>query len=215
MMRTIATAVACMVMAVATAGQAQAGFITNNFGLSNPAQTITFDEFVFTTGTSITNQYSSLGVTFSPNLFYSPNTSIFPNMNGNRLGNFWSSVNSANPFSILFSTIQNDAAFAMVTNQGTSTFTALLNGTAVESFSATTNTSSTSNYFGFTNIYFDEIRVNVGGANGRMLLDNLQTSNNAVVPEPTSLTLFGIGAWVAGLGAACRRRRKTQPQATV
>lgn len=215
-MRTIQLAVACVAVLIAMAGQVQAGIITNNSGLSNPAQTITFDEFVFASGTSITNQYSSLGVTFSPNLVYNPQLADYPNITGNRLGNFVISSPStpyANPFFISFSTIQNEVAFAMVTNPGTSTFTALLNGTAVESFSATTNTISTNNYFGFTGISFDAIRVDVGGSSGAMLLDNLQTGNISAVPEPTSLAVFAIGACVAGLGAA-RRRRGNQQVAT-
>ena len=207
MMRTIQMAVACVAVLVAMAGQVQAGVITNDFGLSNPAQTITFDEFVFPAGTSITNEYSSLGVTFSPNLVYNAQEGSFPNISGNRLGNYDPTVN---PFFISFSNIQNEAAFAMVTNTGTSTFTALLNGTAVESFSATTDTNTTSNYFGFTGISFDAIRVDVGGSNSAMLLDNLQTASLAAIPEPTSLAVFAIGACVAGLGTARRRRREKQ-----
>lgn len=36
----------------------------------------------------------------------------------------------------------------------------------------------------------------------------------SAVPEPSSLALLGIGACVAGVGAACRRRREKQQEAT-
>lgn len=46
-------------------------------------------------------------------------------------------------------------------------------------------------------------------------LDNLSfQSNAAAVPEPSSLALFGIGACVAGVGAARRRRGEKKQEAT-
>jgi len=46
-------------------------------------------------------------------------------------------------------------------------------------------------------------------------IDNVQFSVAASpVPEPTSLALFGIGACVAGFGAARRRRRDAKQEAT-
>ncbi len=50
------------------------------------------------------------------------------------------------------------------------------------------------------------------GAIGRV---ELSYSEISAVPEPSSLALFGIGACVAGLGAARRRRRENRQQATV
>jgi hypothetical protein len=207
-MRAIQLAVACVAVLVATTVQVKAAIITNDFGLSDPAQMITFDEFVFAANTPITNEYSSLGVTFSPNLFYDSQLGDLPNISGHRLGNFTSTV-TVNPFFISFLTVQDQAAFAMVTNPGTSTFTALLGGTEVESFSVSTDASSTTNYFGFMGVSFDTIRVNVGAGGGAMLLDNLQFGSATIsaIPEPSSLTLFGIGACVLGLGVARRRRR--------
>ena len=51
---------------------------------------------------------------------------------------------------------------------------------------------------GFT--FIDDIELNVNDA--------------AAVPEPTSLALFAIGACVAGLSTARRRRRENQQVAT-
>jgi hypothetical protein len=48
-------------------------------------------------------------------------------------------------------------------------------------------------------------------------IDNIDLNAQQVsaVPEPSSLALFGIGACVAGLGAARRRRREKQQETTV
>lgn len=118
-----------LAVAVATTGQVQAGFINNSSGLSNPSTTITFDEFVFSAGTSITTQYSTLNVTFSPKLVYDAVTLVAPNISGHRLGNqpgiFPPYIN---PFSIKFSSLQSDVAFAMTTDPTTTTFEAFNNG---------------------------------------------------------------------------------------
>jgi hypothetical protein len=87
----------------------------------------------------------------------------------------------------------------MVTNPGTSTFTALLANVPVESFSAATTFTSLDDFYGFQGITFDQIRVDVGGFNQAMLLDNLQIGTSAV-PEPTTLVLL--------LGLVMMRRRK-------
>lgn len=42
-----------------------------------------------------------------------------------------------------------------------------------------------------------------------------QTISFTAVPEPCSLVLFGIGASVAGVGTACRRRREKRQEVTV
>src|SRR5687768_7568091 len=52
------------------ATSADAAAIFNSTGLTNPADTITFDENVFTPGHVLTYQYSDHGVQFSPNLVY-------------------------------------------------------------------------------------------------------------------------------------------------
>ena len=163
----------------------------NSTGLTSPVQTITFDEFVFPDNTSITNQYSSLGVTFSPNLFFN-NTFSLPNITPNSLENFEAGVGGTRiaTFSILFSTDQNEAAFAMVTSSGTSTFTALLDGAVVETFDATTDSTSSNNFYGFTDIVFDEISVSPGGTPNIMALDNLQIgAGSTAVPFEFSPTL--------------------------
>ena len=144
-----------------------AHFENTTTGLVSPGTTVTFDEFTFAQNTAITTQFSSLGVTFT-NLFYDSQFGFFP---AHFLGNFFPITN---PFSVHFSVPQSAAAFQMITNAGTSTFTARLGGVTVESFTAPTDTDTSTSFFGFTGIVFDEILVTAGGSNGAALLDTVQ-----------------------------------------
>ncbi|MEM7223187.1 MAG: PEP-CTERM sorting domain-containing protein [Pseudomonadota bacterium] len=185
---------------MALAAPASAAPISNSpTGLAAPTTTLTFNEVVVPNNTIITNQYQAFGVTFGPNLVFNPQMTGFPNMVGNRLGNFFPIIST---FTIDFNSAMSEIAFAMVTNPGVSTFTALLDGVTVETFVAGTNFSSANNYYGFTGITFDQIRVDVGGRNGAMLLDSLQFT---VVPEPSTFALFGLA--LGGLGFMVRRRK--------
>ncbi len=192
-----------VLLGLATVSADAAPIINSPTGLASPATTITFSEFVFAPGTPLTTQYSSLGVTFS-NVFYNVApinaTGITP-----PLANNFAALGGPflNPFSLMFTVPQTSAAFGFLTNPGTSTFTALLNGGVVETFTAPTSLAG--GFFGFTGIAFNEIRVSAGGVNGAAAFDNVQL---APVPEPATLLLLGTG--LAGVGAAVRKRRKTQ-----
>ncbi|WP_310419122.1 PEP-CTERM sorting domain-containing protein [Chamaesiphon sp. OTE_8_metabat_110] len=91
----------------------------------------------------------------------------------------------------------------MVTNPGTSTFNALLNNSVVDTFSTATNNTSSNNFYGFTGVTFDAIRVTA--ANNFATIDNIQfgTATAQSVPEPFSI----IGTLVGGT-AAFRIRKK-------
>jgi hypothetical protein len=189
---------------------AQADILINNTGLPSPAETITFSEIVLPPETPVTNQYASFGVTFSPNLFYNTQPIFFPTES---LANFDFNGNVNNPVAMMFSQVQTAAAFALQTNPGDSTFTARLGGSVVESFTAPTtlsilpDTSQASNFYGFTNIAFDEIDILSNTTYFQM--DNLQLGNTvAPVPEPGSLAIVLIGTGSTGVLFVLRRSRR-------
>jgi len=181
----------------------------NSTGIANPAVTITFSEHVLATGANVTTQYSDLGVTFSPNLFYSPQIMAAAHFDSTDLGDYYPIGGMRVPFDIQFNTVQTDAAFALLTNPGTTTFQALLSGNVVGSGSAFTNYSQTTNFYGFTGGQFDTIRVTPGGSGQGALLDNLQLgATPAVTPEGCSLAMLAIGSLPIAMGFSRNFRRK-------
>ncbi len=171
--------------------------IVNSFGLSSADTLITFDEFVFPQNTLVSTEYSSLGVTFSPALNYDNNGGgTFPGQSGHHLANF---SPTKSPFSILFTNNVTEAAFGFVTNAGTSTFVALLDGVQVETFDTfTTFNNSSTAFIGFTGIVFNEISISPG-FNGNASIDNLQF--NRGVPEMSSF----FSLIIAGILASASR----------
>ena len=178
--------------------------IINNVGINNPDQVITFDGLVFSTGTSITNQYSSLGVTSSPGLCYNVQPIFFPTAS---LGSYSCTPSGNN--SIFFNDVVTDAAFALQSNPITTTFSSYLNGALVESFNASTvlsflpDLTNASNFYGFENSAFNEIRI--ANNEATFQIDNVQYTR-AAVPEPIVLALLSLGLF--GIGATGRLRNK-------
>ncbi|MGG6268573.1 hypothetical protein ACQ4M3_29445 [Leptolyngbya sp. AN03gr2] len=176
-------------------------------GIASPAQTINFDDLTAPDGTAVTTQYP--GITFS-NLFLAA-PSPFPNFSGRMVTNFSGGAFGApalNPFSIQFSTTQTRASLALVTNiGGTTTFTALLNGAVVESFTANTDFDSNNNFYGFTGSSgFNEIQVSVISSDNGAVIDNLQIGTTAT-PIPFGFTPLP-GLAVSGLLCGANRLRK-------
>ena len=62
----------------------------------------------------------------------------------------------------------------------------------------------------------NENMIGVDGSSYSWAADSTLTINGSVaaVPEPSSLAIFGIGAYVAGIGAARRRQREKQQETT-
>ena len=186
----------------AFAPSAQAVFFQNSTGLASLDQTITFESAVLPVNGSVTTQFQSFGVTFQ-NAFGNPDSSTLPNITGNRLGDFQSGIGKTGTFEIDFSALQSGAAFALVSQTGTTTFTALLNGVPVESATAATNLIATNNFFGFSNIAFNQLTALTVSSDSVFLMDNLQTL--AAVPEPETLAMMLVGLGI--VGATARRRR--------
>ena len=168
---------------------ATAASIQSESGLSLPGMAITFDEIILPNGTPITDQYSSLGITFSDGLLYNPGTANMSDdiigFEGRRLANF----HPVTPvFSIFFSDPVVEAVLGVLAPD-TAFFTALLNGEIVESFQ-NTRPSQTQGFYGFDSIVFDEIRVDAAGISGFALVDNIQFTT---IPEPSTGALLGLG----------------------
>jgi hypothetical protein len=179
-----------------------ATIINSTTGLTGPTNQLGFDSLG--SGIAVTNQFASQGVVFtevlsstSPAPLVTLFSDAFTNMNQFALNQ------SGGSFQIQFQGTVDEAVFAFMTNSGTSSFSALLQGNVVESFSGVTNL--TGRFFGFTGITFDSIEVNPGGQNQAFRLDNLQygTVTPSSVPEPTTLALLGLG--LAGIGFSRRK----------
>jgi hypothetical protein len=205
-MRTFGVSIGAVLTVVASA--AYAAPLVSSSGLASPATTITFDEVILGSGTPLTTQYSAFGVKFS-GLFYSPQPGTFPGVTGNKAGNFPSIDNpvTTTSFSLLFTADQTDVAFGYATNPTTTTLTALLDGSVVESFvQSTTSTEPATAFLGFTGVTFDQILISVSERQ-LALLDSIQLGTSATVPEPTALALVGSGL-AALSGWVWRRRRQ-------
>ncbi|MBC2667937.1 PEPxxWA-CTERM sorting domain-containing protein [Novosphingobium piscinae] len=203
-MKTLTKALLAATSLLATQAHA-ATIVGSATGIAAPATTITFSELALAPDAAVTNQFAGLGLTVSPNLFFSPQTN-FPNITGGTLGNF--TFNGAfQPGAVTFSfgALRTAAAFAMASNSSNYTFESLLGGSVVESFTANVGSTSANNFYGFTNSAFDSIRI-TNTASDFFLVDNLQLSaaGTGAVPEPSTwaMMLIGFGC----VGAMLRRK---------
>lgn len=165
-------------------------------GLVSPQNTITFNEVVLPVGTAVTNQFAAFGATFDDWTYNNGNGSSIPSP---ILAHFSGALDA----DIFFNDPVTDAAFRLQTNSGTTLFEALLSGSLVESFSAATTFPDSTDWFGFQNIVFDQIRITPGGSRSAAVLGQLQF-NNAAVPLPSTIFLLAVG-----LACAARISRKT------
>ena len=181
-------------------GVAQAASFQNTFGLVAPVSVQDFNS-------PVVADYSPAGSVFS-GMTFSSNVNVTNAYNGSfgstgqAIVNFYPCCST--PSFVSFSSVINNIGFLFVTNPGTSTFSAYMGNTLVESFSAPSNLSSLNRYYGFTGIAFNKIRFDSGGVNNAMLLDNMQFGPSAV-PEPETYAML-----LAGLGLLGFARRRKQ-----
>jgi PEP-CTERM motif len=178
-------------------------------GLPSPAETIDFSEIVLPADTAVTSQYSSLGVTFSPSVYYNPEVPYGTFTND--VGNFTypTEPNFTDPVTINFTSVQTAADFQMAADTTPYQFQAYLGGTLVDSFTDTAVSPSSGLYYGFSGESFDSIVITQEGAGEPYwLIDNIQLSNlsAATVPEPSPVVLMLAG--FVGIGLFGLRRRK-------
>lgn len=197
-----------LAVALATASNmaatAQAAtIIASGSGLANSQSTITFDQVVLSSGTVVTNQFASFGLTITPGLSYSPQTG-FPNITGKTLGNFSPSI--AGPVTLKFASSLSAAGFNMVSNGSVYNFEALLGGVVIESFQSSVDFSSPNNFYGFSGVSFDAIRIN-NPSSDSYLIDNVQLGLASAVPEPATWAMMLLGLGLVG-GALRSRRRQ-------
>jgi hypothetical protein len=179
---------------------------------------ITFDEVAMGVGDVVTDQFSAKGITFGSTVYFDSINTLFGGVghslgaiSGSHIGNFNFPLNNSfdgDSIVIHFDSIVRTVVFSLI--QGTSsnnvTVEAFLNGLLVESFS---NTSSCCNseYWGFTNIQLDELRIENLGGTGDLVIDNLQVSS---VPVPAAAWLFCSG--LLGLARiSCKLKSASSP----
>jgi hypothetical protein len=195
---------------------AKADLLNNSTGLSNPATTLTFGTNDFPEGTPITNQYAAQGLANGGGLLYSNQsyTDAFNGSSGAYLLNFdetEATQTTISPFTLTFTTPQNEAALVFVTNFD-ATIAAQLNGVTVQGFTVSPqNTAFTDTFYGFTNITFDSIQITTSVDN-LAFIDTLQLGTATAVPEPGSIALLA-GMGLSGAGFLARRRKNTRQAA--
>ncbi len=146
-------------------------------GLSDPVSTITFDEVDIADTAPVSAEFAALGATFLPNLNY--RTADHPDWQNVEGPNLRTGEPEVNPFSIKFESVLASAAVTLIAQPPTlATITARLNGEDVESIETTISIDNPDNYFGFTNIAFDEIEVDYS-LDTRLRVDNIQLGEPA------------------------------------
>ena len=183
-----------------------AAFVKGETGLTAPEQTITFETLAVPPNQPVTNQLSAFGMTFS-NTFANPDPGDYPNLSGQRIGNFQANISFAPDFAIDFAFDLSQVSFALVAARGSATFQAWLDGVLVESATSATSATNASNFYGFQGIVFDQLRVRADTFDNAFLMDNLQTV--AAIPEPETWALM-----LAGLGLLVRSTRRFRTRAS-
>ena len=205
----IVIARALLAAVLASAGSAQATPVHNGFGLSQAHQTLDFESVPLSFNQPVNTQFSGVGVSFL-NAFANADMSSFPNISGNRVGDFQAGIGGTGLFTIDFANAQQQVAFAIISAPGgTGTFQAFLNGSLIESFTGSTTNNDPNNFYGIQGIVLDRLTISVQSFDNVFIMDNLQTIQ--AVPEPQGSLLVVVA--LAALGVVARRRKPQLPAA--
>lgn len=210
--------VSCMAVLVATAGQVQAAVVTYTDKTS----------FMAALASSSTDNFDDLG-NFTP--FNSPlNRTVGPYTYQATVSQGFYTVGSMSD--VWFSTNAQDDPMNFTINAGGPTavggyfFSTNPGGDSISDtvsvsingglFAQSVSTNSATNFFGWvstdgTPISSLRVSASVYATVNDLILG---TGTVSAVPEPSSLAIFGIGAYVAGIGAVRRRRREKQQETT-
>ena len=221
MIRTIQLIVLFVSVLVASAGQVYAGFVTYTdrtlyMAALASSSTDNFDDLLLGGQASpITRAVGSYGYQLA-----TPGAGGFFNIG--TAADVWVSTNAVSAsidFTISGGGPTAIGGFFFVTGFAgapiSGTISASINGGL---FTQSVTTGSATNFFGWvstdgTQISSLSVVPSTSFATANDLI--LGQANVSAVPEPTSLALFGIGAVVAGVGAARRQRRDKKLAATV
>ncbi len=129
--------------------------IAQSSGLTSPDHVIDFGANLFPNFTPITTQIPGITVTHASYF----TTGVANNLFGGFLTNDFSGL--PNTLKIKFASPISDLSFVyhQISTAGPSTFRAMLGPVVVDSFSNLSNQTQPNNYFGFTNIFFDELQL--------------------------------------------------------
>jgi hypothetical protein len=178
---------------VAAAGWARAQFSQTATGIPDPLYTVTFEEHQLPTATFVTTQFQDAGVIFTPEVYYNVIVASFPNIEGKRVGNSAVAL-LQDPFSAKFTVPRSAAAFALAANTGIVRFTARLKGSDVATATAPAGVQVANNFYGFSDIVFDEISVDqlTSSASFGVVIDNIQLGPQALTCYPDCNAIGGL-----------------------
>lgn len=155
-MSTIRTLAVAAALASASVSLAAQPIIAQTSGLANPDRVIDFGANLLPNFTPITTQIP--GITITHASYFTTGVS------NNLVGGFLTNNFSAGPPDTLIIRFQRPIrslsfVYHQISTARPSFFRALLNNNVVDSFSNSSNQSQPNNYFGFTNILFDELQL--------------------------------------------------------
>jgi hypothetical protein len=168
------TAVLSVLLPAASFAQA---IIAQPFGLASPQHVIDFGANLYPNFTPVTTEFA--GITLTHTKYFT--TGTYVNLAGGFLTNDFSGL--PNTLKIKFASPIHDLSFVyqQVGQSNPSVFRAMLGPVTVDTFSLLWNSSLSNNYFGFTNVVFDELQIDF---DSDFNLDTLAFNDASAAPQP-------------------------------